>query len=108
MTEVVDGKADGGWMGCNVDFGNDESLELDFRRPEPPWLSIGPGITAADVWFKGIGGIPDVRFRIERTEDGIQVQIDRGAQSELWWPREAQPRLRVAFDQRASTVTASA
>ena len=106
MAEGTNSGTHAGWMGCNVDFGNDDALELDYRRPDAPWLSINAGIAAADVWFKGSEGLPDVRFRIERIRGGIKVEVDRGEQSEKWWPKEAPPRLKVTFD--GSRVTASA
>jgi len=108
MAEATTRSTAGRWMGCNVDFGNEQSLELDYRIPEVPWLSIGSGIQVADVWFKGFGGLPDIRIRIARIDDGIQVQLDRSEQSSTWWPKDAPPRLKVAFDQPAGTVMASA
>lgn len=100
--------AAGGWMSCNVDLGSQETVELDYRSSEPPWLSIGSGISAADIWLQGRSGLPDIRFRIERTESGLQVHLDRGDQSNIWWPKEAPPRLSIAFDQGAATATAVA
>lgn len=99
--------AEGGWIGCNVDFGAEQTIELDYRRPADPWLSIGSGIGAADVWLQGRSGLPAIRFRIERNENGLRVYLDRGDQSNVWWPKDGPPQLSVVFDQRTATATAS-
>ena len=101
-------RASGGWMGCNVDFGDERVLELEYDEVNGPWLSNGAGIMRADIWFAGRDGLPDIRVRIERTPSGIQVHMDRGQQSDAWWSPESPPRLTLAFEPRARIVTASA
>jgi hypothetical protein len=112
MTEAAEGtpgnSGEKEWMGCNVDFGNGQSLELDYRKSDGPWLSNGPGIAVADVWFKGEKDIPDLRIHIARTPEGIRVLVDRGQQSSIWWSAEALPQLKITLDQRTRTALASA
>ena len=95
-------------VSCNIDFGNGHSLELDYVKADGPWLSNGTGIKSGDVWFEGETGLPDLRIHIQRVPDGIAILIDRGQQSEVWWPAEAPPHLKITFDRVAGTATATA
>ena len=108
MAGTNDERITEGSMGCNVNFGGGRALELDYRQDETPWIALGPGIGGADIWVKGVGGLPDVRIHIERTDDGFQLSIDRGEQSSVWWPSEGPPTVALRFDERARRVKATA
>lgn len=84
------------------------ALELDYRQDEGPWVALGPGIEGTDIWVKGAGGLPDVRVHIKRADDRLQLSIDRGEQSSVWWPAEGPPTVTLRFDERARRVTATA
>jgi hypothetical protein len=98
-----------GRVTCSADFGNGHELEMDFQGAQVLWIAAGSGVSNADVWMKGTGGVPDLRIRIERTSSGIQVAVDRGQQSEKWWSLSAAPRMNVIVRPNAhvAAVTAS-
>jgi hypothetical protein len=81
---------------------------LEYRKARELWLTAGPGVEAADVWLKGGDVIPDLRVRIERQPDGIHILVDRGQQSQAWWPHEGTPQLKLVFDIPRRRVEATA
>jgi hypothetical protein len=92
-----------------ADFGGGQQVDVEFPAANTVWLAAGPGIEIADIWMKGVAGVADLRVRVLRLGNVIEVSIDRGKQSTNWWPPEAAPRLRIAVDQtqRVASATAS-
>ena len=81
-----------------ADIGSGQQADIELAEANVLWVAAGAGIEVADVWMKGVAGIADLRVRIMRLGMELKVSIDRGEQSQSWWPPEATPRLRIAFD----------
>jgi hypothetical protein len=58
--------------------------------------------------MKAVAGVADLRVRILRLGNALEVSIDRGKQSANWWPPEAAPRLLIAMDQAQGVASATA
>ena len=107
MTNVAGREA--GRVICSADLGGGRELEVDYQGAENVWVAAGPGIDSADLWIKGKDKVPDFRVKVERTDAGIQIMVDRGQQSDRWWRPEATPRLAITIGPgtQSALVTAS-
>jgi len=90
-----------------VDFGSERQVHLEFPAANTIWVAAGSGFEVADIWMKEIGGA-DLRVRITRLGNALEVSIDRGDQSGNWWPPPAAPRLLIALNQIARRASATA
>ncbi|MGA2434704.1 MAG: hypothetical protein ABSG25_05400, partial [Bryobacteraceae bacterium] len=95
-------------MTCAVDFGGGIQADMELLKPELLWVAVGPGISQADVWMKNANEKIELRVRIQRTTEGIQIAVDRGGQSSAWWPEDAPPQLTIAIHADAGIAVASA
>jgi hypothetical protein len=107
-------KAEKGALGISsqlagqVDFGGGREVDIEYSGAESLWVATGPGIEAADMWFRSVASELDLRIRIIRTQSGIEVLVDRGQQDVPWWPAQEAPRLIVAIDSRQQSLSVSA
>ena len=95
-------------FGCSADLVRGEEIELTFRAGDGLWIAIGAGIGSTDFWLKGQDAIPDIRVRVDRVGDEIQILLDRGQQSTEWWPFAEAPRIKIMFDPSRNLATAVA
>ena len=90
-----------------ADFGSGRSIDLEFPAVNALWVVAGTGIDVAEIWFREIDGV-DLRARIMRLGNTLEVSIDRGDQSASWWPPQAAPRLFITLNQIEQTASATA
>ena len=83
--------------------------EIELQGDKSLWIAAGAGITSADVWMKDVKeqGM-DLRIRIRRDADGIEVLVDRGESGGRWWPTDGEPRLKIKIDPERGIAAASA
>lgn len=95
-------------MKLAVDFGDGQQAEVEFPASNAVWVAAERGIEIADVWMKDVAGAVDLRVRILRLGNALEVSVDRGEQSARWWPSETVPRLLIALDRTHGVASAAA
>ena len=95
-------------LNLSVDLGGGKQVDVEFGTSDRLWISAGPGIGGSDVWMKADSRLVDLRVRIRRTPDGVEIAVDRGDTEDPWWPAGGAPRLAVAMDSVAGTAVAVA
>jgi len=89
---------------CQIDFGSGRQAEIEVEPPDNLWIVAGHGIATADLWMKSVGGLFDLRVRVTRSTDGIEIVLDRGEQEAPWCPANISPRLALTVDQKTGIV----
>jgi hypothetical protein len=89
-------------------LGGGLDVEMEVREPGELWIATGPGVGTTDLWVKAVGGKADFRVRLQRTENGFEVLLDRGELQVPWWSPDAAPRLIVTLDGVSETVSITA
>ena len=80
-------------LNLSVDLGGGKQVDVEFGTSDRLWISTGPGIGGSDVWMKAESRLVDLRVRIRRTPDGVEIAVDRGDTEDPWWPAGGAPRL---------------
>jgi len=81
--------------GWQVDLGEGKRVEVELEHSRF-WVALGPPLSA-EVWIKGIAGHVDFRVIVQRTDDGLEISLDRGPGPLRSWP-EDNPRMGVRVD----------
>lgn len=97
-----------GQMNLAMDFGGGRQADVELGGSDQLWVAVGPGLTVTDLWLKAGGAMIDLRVRVRRTEEGIELVVDRGEEQQRWWNAAAAPRLAIAISPSGRTATAIA
>jgi hypothetical protein len=99
---------DSGQMNLAFDFGAGKQADVEFGGADQLWVAVGPGFHVTDLWLKGGGQLIDLRVRVRRTGNGIEISVDRGDDEKAWWAGTSVPRLRIGVNLAAGTASAVA
>ena len=99
---------DSGQMTLAFDFGAGKQVDLEFAGTDQLWVAVGPGFSVTDLWLKGGGESIDLRVRVRRTTEGIDISVDRGDEEKAWWAGASAPALKIAVNLAAGIATAKA
>jgi hypothetical protein len=91
-----------------VDFGEGREAAVEMEGEDALWAAAGPGISKVDLWLKASARMIDLRLRVRRIGDSIDVAIDRGDEPKPWWSTEGVPRLAITVDLSRGQATAIA
>jgi hypothetical protein len=91
-----------------ADFGAGRQANIEIQGPNALWVAADVGIEIADILMKSVNGAIDLRVRIMRLGNALEVSVDRGDQNKTWWPDNAVPRLLVVLDPTEGTASARA
>ena len=91
-----------------ADFGAGRQADIEIQAPNILWVAADVGIEIADILMKSVNGAIDMRVRIMRLGNALEVSVDRGDQNKTWWPENAVPRLLVVLDPAEGTASARA
>ena len=83
-----------------LNFGSGQEAEMECAAANALWMAVGPGMESVDVWMKEVAQLADLRVRVSRLADGIEIVVDRGSQEPNRWGSEKSARLRIQFDRR--------
>jgi hypothetical protein len=89
----------------NADQGSGREVSVECTGASC-WVAAGSGMETVDLWMKAVAGTADLRIKISRTTNGIEVSVDRGDQSPPWWKPGMEPRLQISLLSGAVTATA--
>jgi hypothetical protein len=78
-----------------VDLGEGKRVEVELEYSNL-WVALGPPLNA-EVWIKSIAGHVDFRIKVEHTDNGLEIWLDRGPGPSRSWPEE-NPRIGVSVD----------
>ena len=78
-----------------LDLGEGKQVEVELEHSRF-WVALGPPLHA-EAWIKDIAGHLDFRVMVERTDNGLEISLDRGPGLQRQWPEE-NPRMGVRVD----------
>ena len=91
-----------------ADQSSGRRVDVELAEANSLWVAAGSGIEVADILMKDVADVADLRVRIRRNGLALDVSIDRGEQSNHWWPEKAAPTLRIALNPSDGTASATA
>ena len=91
---------------CQFKLGPGRQIEVEVERSRV-WAAVGESVREVDVWMKRIAEVIDLRVRLERTDRGLAISIDRGDNPGAWFEDREAPKLLVEIEQDLSVQVTS-